>query len=104
MVASRSGLAGQASSTASDVRAPQRFLSPANADGVNDAAVFGPHAASVKIYDDQGRQIFEAVREGAPIVWNCRDGSGRLVNSGAYVARVEGDDGSIAYQSFAVVK
>ncbi|MBI4423667.1 MAG: hypothetical protein HY554_08070 [Elusimicrobia bacterium] len=89
-----------------EFRAPQRFLSPALADGVNDAAVFGPRAAEVRVFDAQGREVFHAARPagGSPIVWNGRDAAGRLVESGVYIARVKKDDGETSYQSFAIVK
>ena len=83
-------------------RAPQRFLTPANADGVNDAAVFGPAAADVSIRDLRGHEVFRG--SGAGIVWNGRDSAGRLVESGVYVARIKRVDGKALYQSFAIAK
>jgi hypothetical protein len=86
-----------------DARAPQRFLSPALADGLNDAAVFGPAAQEVTISDLRGRRVFHS-SGASPIVWNGRDGSGRLVESGVYVARIRRSDGRVIYQSLAVAK
>ncbi len=85
-------------------RAPQKVLSPALADGINDAAVFGATAQEVSIVDLDGRQVFHAVSSGAPIVWNGRDSSGTLVPSGVYTARILTRDAKRLYQSFAVVK
>ncbi len=86
----------------SAARAPQRFLTPARADGINDAAFFGPAAARVTIFDLRGRRVYEA--EGAALHWDGRDGSGRLVESGLYIARIRKTDGGACYQSFAVAK
>jgi hypothetical protein len=85
-------------------RAPQKFLTPALADGVNDAAVFGPDAAEVAVFDIAGRRVFRAERGGDPIRWNGRDESGRLVASGVYVARIRSASGGRQYQTFAVAK
>lgn len=88
-----------------EYRAPQRYLSPAVADGVNDQAIFGPKAREILVLDTQGRKVFQATRAGASsIVWNGRDSSGRLVESGVYVVRIRRDNGETAYQSLAVVK
>ena len=86
-------------------RAPQRLLSPVPADGVNDAATFGPGAAEVSVYNRRGRRVFHAVRQGgAPIVWNGRDTAGRVVDSGVYVARIRKTDSGVCYQSFVLAK
>jgi hypothetical protein len=86
-------------------KAPQRVLSPVPADGVNDAATFGPGAAEVSVYSRRGRLVFHAVRQGgAPIVWNGRDGLGRVVASGVYIARIRKTDSAVCYQSFVLVK
>lgn len=86
-------------------RAPQRVLSPVPADGINDAAVFGPDAAEVSVYNRRGRRVFHGVRQGGvPIVWNGKDASGRVVDSGVYVARIRRTDSGVLYQSFVVVK
>lgn len=87
------------------VRAQQRFLSPRLADGVNDSAVFGPEASEVSIFNLRGRKVFHGSRSGAaPIVWRGTDGTGQVVDSGVYVARLTSSDASVLYQSFAVVK
>ena len=85
-------------------KAPQRFLSPSLADGINDAAVFGPAAKEVSIVDRRGRQVFYADSTGAAIVWNCRDASGRIVPSGVYIANIVTRDSKRLNQSFTVVK
>jgi len=86
-------------------KAPQKFLSPLPADGINDAASFGLEAVEVVIVDITGRKVFEARQEnGTAIAWTCRDDGGRWVPSGAYIAKVKKADGSVVYQSLAVVK
>ena len=98
-------LAVSPSEAAGNAKAPQRFLSPARRDGVNDFAVFGPDAAEVRVYDRKGRLVFRASRQGvAPIVWDGRDGSGRVREPGVYVARIKTTDGALAYQTFVLVK
>jgi hypothetical protein len=87
-------------------KAPQKFLTPASADGVNDKAVFGPGAREVTIFDLQGRKVFHGASSGpaAPVVWDCRDGAGRVVPSGVYLAKIIARDSTSVYQSFAVAK
>jgi GH18 family chitinase len=85
-------------------QAPQKFLSPALADGINDVATFGASAAEVSIYNVRGRMVFHATSSGAPIVWDCRDGAGRVNESGVYIAKIRTTDSGIVYQSFALVK
>lgn len=87
-----------------DARAPQKFLSPARADGVNDLALFGPGAQEVSIFTLRGRRVAERERSSAGLSWNGRDESGRLVASGVYIAKIRKTDGGTCYQSFAVVK
>lgn len=90
---------------ATEARAPQKFLSPGIRDGVNDAAAFGSDAAEVDIVDLKGRLVFRAEKQGAaPIVWDGRDGSGRVRESGVYVARIRKADSGVLYQSFVLVK
>jgi hypothetical protein len=86
-------------------KAPQKFLSPARADGINDAAVFGTNAEEVRIYDVRGRSVFHKSRNGgSPIVWDCKDGSGRVLESGVYIAKIKDSVEGDVYQSFAIVK
>lgn len=85
-------------------KAPQRFLSPAAADGVNDAAVFGGDAAEVSVYDAAGREVFAAKGPAGGLRWDAKDRSGRLVDSGVYVVRITTRAGRTFYQSIAVVK
>ncbi|UPT75130.1 MAG: fibronectin type III domain-containing protein [Elusimicrobiota bacterium] len=98
-------VAAIAPSAAVPARAPQRLLSPARADGVNDSAVFGAAASEVAVYDISGRRVFQGSRSGsAPLVWNARDGAGRVVESGVYIARIRGAGDGVVYQSFVVAK
>ncbi len=86
-------------------RAPQKFLSPARRDGINDTAVFGPNVEEVRIVDVGGRSVFQRRRDGGvPIVWNARDGNGRAVGSGVYIAKIKDSVEGEVFQSFAVVK
>ncbi|MBI4377061.1 MAG: hypothetical protein HY549_11495 [Elusimicrobia bacterium] len=87
-------------------KAREKFLSPSVADGVNDSAIFGPAADEVSIYDTRGRSVFRGARPaaGSSIRWNCRDSSGRVVESGVYIARIRTRDSNVVYQSLAVVK
>jgi hypothetical protein len=83
----------------------QRLLSPARADGINDAAVFGAGAAEVNVYDINGKAVFHGSQQGgAPIVWNGRDGSGRIVESGVYIAKIRETGAGVVFQSFVVAK
>lgn len=96
--------AASSPSAAPPARAPQKILTPARADGFNDRAVFGPEAVEVSIMDLRGRRVFRETRSGAPIVWNCKDGSGNFVASGVYIARIRTRDSKDVYQTFAVAK
>ncbi len=90
-----------------EARAPEKFLSPGLADGINDRAVFGDEAEEVTIVDVNGRKIYHATRAeagGTSLSWDCRDAAGRRVNSGVYIAKIRMRDGGIRYQTFAVVK
>ena len=64
-----------AAPAATDARAPQKILSPALRDGINDEALFGAEAAEVDIFDLKGRVVFRATRQGVASI--VRDGSGR---------------------------
>ena len=95
--------AAAAGAAASAAKAPQRFLSPAS--GGASAAVFGAGALEVSVFSLGGRRVFhQEQRGGAPISWDCRDGGGRIVPSGVYIARIRTSDSGVVYQSFAVVK
>lgn len=97
--------AGPAAPAPLEARAPQRILSPALRDGINDEAQFGADAAEVDIFDLKGRVVFRASRQGAAsIVWDGRDGAGRVRESGVYLARVKKSDAGVLYQSFVLVK
>lgn len=89
---------------AGEVKAPQKFLSPALADGINDEAVFGPAAREISIMDARGRLIVKRSRGGAALTWDGRNEQGAVVDSGVYIARITAYDGTSHYQSFAIVK
>jgi hypothetical protein len=87
-------------------KAKERFLSPSLADGINDAAVFGPDAQSVLIMDVNGRVVFEAERASdlEPLAWDARDHRGGIVDSGVYLARIREKGGALVSQIFVVAK
>jgi chitinase len=86
-------------------KAPQRFLTPATADGINDSAVFGSAAQEVSVYNLRGRLVFHGSQQGGTaIVWNCKDAAGRVDETGVYIARIRTADAGTLYQSFALVK
>ena len=94
-----------ASAADDQAKAPQKFLSPRLADGVNDIATFGLSAQEVSIYSIRGQLVFHGSQQsGTPIIWNCRDGSGRIRESGIYIAKIRKSDSQVLYQSFALVK
>jgi hypothetical protein len=96
---------GTTAALAPTVKALEQFLSPASADGINDAAVFGLDIQTVAIVDINGRLVFQAESSGgAPVIWDCKDSSGQLVPSGAYVARLVSKDGSRSYQTLVIAK
>lgn len=101
-----SAAAAEAAPAAAEVpaKAPQKILTPATADGINDRAVFGPDAGEVSIVDMRGRRVYHAKFEGQPLVWDGRDGSGRIVPSGVYIAVVVTKSSKRLYQTFAVAK
>jgi hypothetical protein len=85
-------------------KAPQRFLSPALGDGVNDAALFGPQANSAEIFDVSGRKVRTVSRSAGVMRWDGRNDQGEIVESGVYIARVRMSDGETTSQSFAIVR
>lgn len=98
------GAAAPAAAAGASAKAPQKVLSPALADGINDRAEFGPDAREVSIIDIRGRRVFHATYSGAPIAWNGRESSGGLVPSGVYIAAIVDRDGRRLYQTFTVAK
>lgn len=98
------GGAGPAAAPEIPARAPQRILTPARADGINDRAVFGPQVREVSIVNLRGRRVFQRTSSGPGIVWDCRDGGGNFVASGVYIAHLVTEDSKDLYQSFAVAK
>jgi hypothetical protein len=105
-VGTSSATAAASAPDPTSAKAPQKFLTPASADGINDQAVFGPGAREVTIFDLRGRKVFHGSSSGpaAPVVWNCKDGAGRVVPAGVYLAKIVARDSSAVYQSFAVAK
>lgn len=85
-------------------KAPQKILTPATADGINDRAIFGPEAKEVSIVDVRGRRVFHQAANGAPLSWNGRDAGGSLVPSGVYIAIIVTRASKRVYQSFVVAK
>ncbi len=87
-------------------RAPQKLLSPARADGINDAATFGPEAREVSVFDIRGHRVFHASSSGPgdPLIWRGKDEAGRVVESGVYLATVTKRDGDHFTQSFVLAK
>jgi titin len=78
----------------------RKFVTPAH-----PMTFFGPEAREVVIRDMAGREVFHASGDGAaPIVWNARREDGRMVESGAYIARIVNADGSKRYQTLVVAK
>lgn len=98
--------AAPAAADDSSAKAPQKFLTPATADGVNDKAVFGPQAQEVSIFDLRGKLVFHGSSggPGSPVVWDCRNAAGGIVPSGVYLAKILTRDSRQIYQSFAVAK
>ena len=97
--------AASPAAAADPAKAPQKFLSPARRDGINDFAVFGPNAAEVRIVDRNGRVVFRATQKnGAPIAWDGRDGTGRVREPGVYVARIRTTENAVLHQTFVLVK
>lgn len=86
-------------------RAPQRVLSPGLADGINDAAEFGPDALEITLFDLRGAEVYRARWEGGEsLLWRGRDSKRNLVSSGIYAARIKTRKGRKLIQSFTVVK
>jgi len=87
------------------VKAAHQLLSPGLADGINDEAVFGEEAESVQVFDVRGHAVFEASRGGSGrLAWNCRDGGGRIVDSGVYVVRIRSKSGGTTFQTLVVAR
>lgn len=90
--------------TAEALRSKERFITPSLRDGINDEAVFGLEARKVEIFDLTGRGVFTASGTGGPLSWDGRDASGRVVESGAYVAKITDADDQRHYQIIVVAK
>jgi gliding motility-associated-like protein len=67
-----------------DLRPPQRIITP-NGDGTNDTAIFSGLADGdqVKIFDVRGRRV--RTIPGPNAVWDGKDDSGKVVESGVYL-------------------
>ncbi|UPT75902.1 MAG: hypothetical protein M0D55_09650 [Elusimicrobiota bacterium] len=55
------------------------------------------------ILDIRGRRVFRSSGP-APITWDAKDGSGRVLESGVYLATIVKRDGGRTYQSFTIAK
>ncbi|HBT60375.1 MAG TPA: hypothetical protein DEB40_01345, partial [Elusimicrobia bacterium] len=76
------------------------FLSPSSATGIT----FGTEAIKVEIFNMRGKKVFEATgTNGAPITWTGKE-SGKMVESGAYMARITDSSGAKQHQTIVVVK
>jgi len=95
----------EATVNANFARAREVFITPATVDGCNDVANFGTDASRVEIYDMRGHQVFCANGDGfSPIQWTGRDASGKVVESGGYIAKVKDSSSSVSYQAIIVAK
>ncbi|HAM36341.1 MAG TPA: hypothetical protein DCP85_10505, partial [Elusimicrobia bacterium] len=75
------------------------FLSPSSSTG----ATFET-ATKVEIFNMRGKKVFEATStNGAPITWTGKE-SGKMVESGAYMARITDSSGAKQHQTIVVVK
>lgn len=75
--------------TVKDVALSSEFLTP-NDDEINDNLFFNinwnyAETLSIRIYDINGKQIWEYSGTDNSIVWNCRDMSNNIVESGVYL-------------------
>ncbi|HAM36054.1 MAG TPA: hypothetical protein DCP85_09045, partial [Elusimicrobia bacterium] len=81
-------------------KARKSFLSPSSATGI----IFGTEATKVEIFNMRGKKVFEAAgTNGAPITWTGKE-SGKMVESGAYMARITDSSGAKQHQTIVVVK
>lgn len=97
----------QARTVASAADIPkEQFISPALQDGYNDVAGFDVSVTEVDIFDTMGHQVFSSRSDGvSAIEWTGREnGSGGVVESGAYIARLRTASGATLYQTIVVVK
>jgi hypothetical protein len=82
-----------------------QIVTPASEDGHNDVVPFDPGTKEVRVYDVNGREVFSASGDGAAtLVWTARDGSGRAVESGSYIARITDTTDTVRYQLLIVAK
>ena len=93
----------QAANIVANIESKEKFLTPAKADGINDVATFGTDTREVEIYDLKGKRIFSAASSSV-IVWNGKDESGKIVESGAYIAKMKDAQGKRYYQTIIVAK
>ncbi|MBI4395854.1 MAG: Ig-like domain-containing protein, partial [Elusimicrobia bacterium] len=83
------------------------FLSPTLVDNINDVAVFDLDVEEVTVHELSGKIVFHQSQQetgGSALAWNCRDESGRIVESGGYIARMKSKSGKTTYQNLIVVK
>ncbi|OGS53253.1 MAG: hypothetical protein A3J79_00880 [Elusimicrobia bacterium RIFOXYB2_FULL_62_6] len=80
-------------------KSKKSFLSPSSSTG----ATFET-ATKVEIFNMRGKKVFEATStNGAPITWTGKE-SGKMVESGAYMARITDSSGAKQHQTIVVVK
>jgi len=80
-------------------KSKKHFLSPSST-----GVVFGSEAVKVEIFNMRGRKVFDSTSAGnAPIAWTGRE-SGKMVESGAYMARITDSSGAKQHQTIVVVK
>jgi len=71
-----------ATTAAASTRPATRIITP-NGDGINDTLIFASDVDEVRIFDLKGRKIRSI--SGPSPVWDGKDGSGTVVESGVYI-------------------
>jgi len=69
---------------------------------------FGSEVNDLKIYDVRGREIINIKNDdGTGVIWYGTEDNSKnedLIESGAYIYRIELDDGSVKYGTVVIVK
>jgi hypothetical protein len=97
------GLFPVAAMTDNDYRPKERIITPALADNINDYANFGgiDEGDIITIYDITGRRIVQL--QGVN-VWNGKNDSGAVVESGLYIYQIKKESGKIISGTIVVAK